>query len=129
MSLDERRKWFEAHDDGHPILVAERDGQVAAFGALSKFHERSAYRRTTENAVYVRHDFVGQGIGSAMLAALIDRAKAIGHHAIIALIDSEQEASIRLHEKHGFVRCGHLKQVGFKMGRWLDVIYLEYLIR
>jgi phosphinothricin acetyltransferase len=127
-SPDERRSWFDVHGPSHPITVAEIGQEVVGYGSLSPFHERSAYRLTVENSIYVRHDFIGQGIGTALLADLISRARSLGHHAIIAGADSEQTASLHFHERHGFVRCAHLKQVGFKFGRWLDVIYLELLL-
>jgi L-amino acid N-acyltransferase YncA len=128
-SLDDRRRWFDAHGPSHPIIVAEIDGRVGGFGSLSPFRERSAFRFTVENALYVAHDLMGRGIGGAMLADLIGRGGQLGHRAIVAVIDAEQAGSIRIHERHGFVRCAHFKEVGFKFGRWLDVICLELLLQ
>jgi L-amino acid N-acyltransferase YncA len=128
LSLEDRRRWFEAHDSAHPVVVAEAQEEIVGFGALSHFRQQGGFRITAENALYVRHDTTGHGIGSAILADLITRARAIGYRAIVAVIDAEQASSIRLHERHGFVRCAHLRQVGFKRGRWLDVIYLELLL-
>jgi L-amino acid N-acyltransferase len=121
----ERQVWLTAHGPRHPVTVAEIDGQVVGWGSLSPFHQRSAYRRTVESSIYVRHDRHRQGIGAALLQDLIERARVIGHHAIIAGIDSEQTASIAIHSKFGFEQVGHLKEVGFKYDRWLDVIYME----
>ena len=111
-----------------PVTVAEVDGEVVGWGSLSPYHPRSAYRRTVENSVYVRHDRHRQGIGAALLADLIDRAAALGHHAIIAGIDSEQTPSVAIHRRFGFEHVGHLRQVGFKFGRWLDVIYMQRML-
>ena len=127
-STGERRRWFDAHDARHPIVVAECGDEIVGFGALSPFRERSAFGFTVEDAVYVRHDRTGRGIGGEILTDLIQRARAIGLHAIIAVIDAEQAGSIGLHEGHGFVRCGELRGVGFKFGRWLNCVYLEYLL-
>jgi len=127
-SSEERAQWFAAHDADHPITVAERDGEVIGWGSLSKFHPRSAYKNTIENSVYVRHDLHRQGIGFALLADLVERAKAIGHHTIMALIDFEQPGSIALHEKLGFIEVGRLREVGFKLGRWRDVVYLQRIL-
>ena len=127
-SAHERRLWFESHGASHPIIVAELHQQIVGYGALSPFHRRSAYRFTAENSVYVRDDMRGQGIGRELLLDLLDRARLLRFRAIIALVDAEQESSIRLHERHGFARCAHLKQVGYKFGRWLDVIYLQCLL-
>ena len=69
-----RQAWFAGRGPEHPVTVAELDGEVVGWGALSRFHPRSAYARTVENAVYVRHDRHRRGVGSALLADLIDRA-------------------------------------------------------
>ena len=127
-TADERAAWFASHGPDHPVTVMERDGQVVGWGSLSKFHPRSAYRTTVENSVYVRHDCHRQGFGGALLADLIERAKGIGHHSIIALIDSGQHGSLALHGRHGFVKAAHLREVGFKFGRWGDVIYLQRML-
>ena len=81
-----------------------------------------------ENSIYIHHDHQRRGVGAALLTELIARARAIGFHAIIAGIDGEQTASVAIHSKFGFQKVGHLKQVGFKFGRWLDVIYMELLL-
>jgi phosphinothricin acetyltransferase len=127
-SMAERETWFAQHGEKHPITVAQRDGQLIGWASLSRFHARSAYRFTVENSVYVRHDLHNQGIGSALLADSIARAKSCGHRTIIALIDADQAPSIALHRKFGFEQVAHLKQVGFKFGRWLDVIYLQKML-
>jgi len=126
-SLDERRKWYDQHGEKHPITVALISDKIVGWGSLSKFHARSAYRFTVENSVYVHHEHYKQGLGSAILGDLIKRAKALGHHTIIAGIDSEQAGSIALHSKFGFQKVAHLKQVGYKHDRWLDVLYMELL--
>ena len=126
--LDGRRKWFANHGPAHPITVATINGRVVGWGSLSMYHPRSAYRLTVENSVYIHHEFQRQGIGSLILADLIERARMIGHRAIIAGADADQLASISLHEKFKFEKVGHLKKVGFKFGRWLDVIYMELLL-
>ncbi len=98
------------------------------WASLSPYHARSSYRHTIENSVYVHHQWHRCGIGSLLLRNLIDRASAVGHRAVIAGIDAEQTASVALHKKFGFETVGHLKQVGYKFGRWLDVIYMERLL-
>lgn len=127
-TADERAAWFAAHGPKHPVVVAEREGEIIGWGSLSKFHPRSAYGRTVENSVYVRHDLHRQGIGRALLADLVERANDAGHHTILALIDTEQRGSIAMHEKMGFVEVGRLREVGFKFGRWLDVVHLQRMV-
>jgi phosphinothricin acetyltransferase len=124
-TLEDRRKWLAHHGPQHPVIVAELEGKVVGWGSLSAYHARSAYRRTVENSVYVHHEFHRRGIGSLLLQELIARSHVLGHRTIIAGIDAEQIGSVVLHEQFQFEKVGHLKQVGFKFGRWLDVIYME----
>lgn len=126
--LEARWQWFGRHGDEHPVIVAELDGQVIGWGSLSAYHPRSAYRRTVENSVYVHHQHHRRGIGSLLLQELIARARKLGHHAIIAGIDAEQTGSVALHVRFRFEKVGHFKQIGFKFGRWLDVIYMELVL-
>jgi phosphinothricin acetyltransferase len=102
---------------------------VVGWGSLSGYRERSAYRFTCENSVYVRHDLHGRGIGSALLTDLIERATLLDYRSIIAGIDGEQTASIALHAKFGFVDCGRQVKVGFKFERWLDVVFMQKHLR
>ena len=124
----QREAWFDAHGAEHPVTVIESEGKVVGWGSLSTFHARSAYRRTVENSVYVRLDLHRRGIGAALLDDLIRRATALGHHTIIAGIDAEQGPSISIHRKFGFEDVARLKEVGFKFGRWLDVIYMQKML-
>ncbi len=125
---EERRAWFAAHGPEHPVIVAELDGDVVGWGSLSKFHSRAAFRRTVEDSVYIRHDRQRRGIGGALLAELLVRGHAAGHHSIIAAIDAEQAGSVELHARHGFTPAGRLREVGNKFGRWLDLVYWERLL-
>ena len=124
----DRASWFAHHGPSHPVTVVERGAQVVGWGSLSRFHARSAYARTVEDSVYVHHDHYRQGIGRAILADLIERAKAAGHHTIIAGIDAEQTASAALHQDAGFTKVALLSEVGFKFDRWLDVIYMQRML-
>jgi L-amino acid N-acyltransferase len=126
--LESRRKWFDAHVGKYPATVAMIEDVIVGWGSLSSFHTRSAYRQTVENSLYVHHEMHRRGIGAAILRDLIERAKKLGHHTIIAGIDGEQEASMALHAKFGFEKVAHLKQLGFKFGRWLDVIYMQLML-
>ncbi|HLX61255.1 MAG TPA: GNAT family N-acetyltransferase [Planctomycetota bacterium] len=125
----ERAAWFDAHGAAHPITVAERGGEVAGWASLSKFHPRAAYGRTVENSVYVRHDLHGCGIGKALLLDSIARARALGHHTIIAGISADQIPSVALHRSAGFVEVARLREVGYKFDRWLDVIYMQLMLK
>jgi phosphinothricin acetyltransferase len=124
-----RRVWFDRHDPAHPITVAELEGAVVGWGSLSPFRERSAYRFTVENSVYVDHQYQRRGIGGALLADLIGRARVSGHRTIIAAIDAAQDSSIAVHARYGFVTAGRLHEVGYKFDRWLDVVYMQLMLR
>jgi L-amino acid N-acyltransferase len=127
-TMEDRQKWFAAHGPKHPVTVTERDGEVIAWASLSPFHRRAAYRNSVENSIYVRHDLHKQGLGSALLADLIARARAVNHHTILALIDASQQGSIALHHRFNFTKVAHLKEVGHKFDRWLDVVYMQLIL-
>lgn len=127
-TLEGRRQWFEHHGERYPVTVAEVEERVIGWGSLSAYHARSAYRHTVENSVYVDYRHHRRGLGSLLLQDLISRARGLGHRVIIAGIDGGQTASVALHAKFGFIEVGRLREVGFKFGRWLDVIYMELLL-
>ena len=129
-TLEHRIAWFEDHvKNSYPVFVAVNEmGRVAGWSALNRFHDRLGYRFTAENSVYVAADQRGKGIGTMLMPPLVEAARTRGLHAILALIDAENESSIRLHARFGFERVALLKQVGFKFGRWLDVVFMERLL-
>jgi L-amino acid N-acyltransferase YncA len=108
-------------------LVAEDEaGLVIGYGYFAPFRERSAYRFTAEDSVYVRDDIRGQGVGKALVAELIARGEARGFRQMIAVIgDSENTGSIGLHISLGFRQVGVLKAAGMKFGRWVDVVQMQ----
>ncbi len=124
----ERAEWFAAHGSEYPVIVGLRDGEVVAWGSVSPFHRRAAYRPTVENSVYVHHELLGQGIGRSLLTDLIQRATAKGFHSIMALISADQTASVKLHERLGFEKVALLREVGRKFDQWLDVIYMQRML-
>jgi phosphinothricin acetyltransferase len=127
-SLSDRRAWLERHGGPHPVLVAERSGEVLAWGALSPFHPRAAYRFSVEDSLYVRHDQQRRGLGKALLSELLKAARAQARHTVIALVSAEQAGSIALHEQFGFTRCAYLREAGYKFETWLDVAFLQLLL-
>ncbi len=129
-TLEHRQAWFEDHArNNYPVFVAaDTAGRVVGWSALNRYHDRMGYRFTTENSVYVAADQRGKGIGKLLMPPLIQGARERGFRAILAAIDAENDVSIRLHAAFGFERVGQFKQVGFKFGRWLDVVYMELLL-
>ncbi|MFG2115910.1 GNAT family N-acetyltransferase [Streptomyces sp. NPDC048718] len=123
-SSEEAAAWLTVHLGRGSALVAEVDGEVAGFAVYGPWRELDGFRHTVENSVYVREDRHGRGIGSALLAALIDSARAAGHHVVVAGIEAENTSSIRLHQRFGFEHAGTVPEVGTKFGRWLDLALL-----
>jgi phosphinothricin acetyltransferase len=124
----QRAAWLAEHGERYPVIVAEAGGEVVGWGSLSRYLRRAAYAPTVENSVYVREDQHGRGIGSALLAELIRRGTALGYHSILAGISADQAASVALHQKFDFVKVGHLREVGFKFGRRLDVLWFQRML-
>jgi phosphinothricin acetyltransferase len=127
-TLDERLRWLEGRGDRHPVIVAEIDRRVVGWAALSMFRGRAAYANTAELGVYVHRDYHRRGFGRRLVAELTARGRAAGLHAIVGGCCSESTASIALLEASGFRQVAHFHEVGFKFGRWLDVIFLERLL-
>jgi L-amino acid N-acyltransferase YncA len=124
---ESRRAWFSGRGPRHPVIVAEVDGAVVAWGSLSPFHKREAYAGTVENSVYVSHLHLRLGLGTKIMEELIRRARTAGTHTIVAVISADQEGSIALHRSLGFTETGRLREVGRKFGRLLDVVYMQLM--
>jgi L-amino acid N-acyltransferase len=128
-TLEDRQIWFEAHSpETHPVILAILDEVIVGWGAVSQFRPRAGYAHSVEASVYLRHDVRGRGIGKAILLDLIARAKAAGHHTLVGGASGDQTASLALQKSLGFEQIGHFKEVGFKFGRWLDVIYSQLML-
>ena len=122
--MTRRRAGFLAK--GMPYLVAEQDGAVLGYAYAGPFRLRAAYRYTVEDSVYVSPDAVGKGVGKALLAALIAACEALGLRQICAVIgDSGNTASIALHASLGFEQKGVFPDMGYKFGRWVDLVWMQ----
>jgi L-amino acid N-acyltransferase YncA len=111
---------------GYPVLVAIDDNQtVAGYASFGDWRAFDGYRHTVEHSVYVRQDCRGAGIGKALMVVLIERARAIGKHVMVAGIEAKNVGSIELHKKLGFEQVGLLTEVGTKFGQWLDLAFLQ----
>ena len=110
-----------------PFIVAVSDsGELVGFAYLAPWRQKSAYRKTSENTIYLKQGAIGQGIGPRLLAELLRLGKEAGINEVVAVIsDSDAETSIKMHKKFGFKKVGHLPRVGFKFNRWLGVILLQ----
>ncbi|KGJ05138.1 acetyltransferase [Paracoccus halophilus] len=111
---------------GYPVLVAvSPERGVMGYASFGDWRAWDGYRHTVEHSVYIRADCHGQGLGAAMMTALIRRARDSGKHVMVAAIESGNARSIRLHEKLGFVHCGRMNEVGTKFGKWLDLTFMQ----
>lgn len=128
-TLEMRKEWFEQRQkEGFPIFVAMEGEKMLGFSSYGPFRPWPGYKKTVENSVYVSADSRGRGVGKLLIPPLIEAAKQMGLHAMLAGIEAENEASISLHEKFGFVEVAHFKEVGWKFGRWMDLKFLELII-
>jgi phosphinothricin acetyltransferase len=122
--MDGRRRAVQ--DRGLPYLVAELDGQVLGFAYAGPFRPRAAYRYTLEDSVYVSPDAKGKGVGRAVLSAVIAACEALGIRQLMAVIgDTENAGSVGLHRSLGFEQTGVGRSVGFKHGRWVDIVHMQ----
>ena len=126
-TVDEMAGRFAAvRDRGLPWLVAEEDGRVLGYAYAGAFRPRAAYRYTVEDSIYVAPDASGRGLGRSLLQALIADCEALGLRQMAAVIgDSGNAASIALHKSCGFELKAILPGLGFKFGRWVDVVWMQ----
>lgn len=108
-----------------PHLVADASGVVAGYAYAAPFRKRPAYRYTVEHSIYIHKDYRGAGIGRLLLSHLIDACAGAGCRQMIAVVDSANLPSLRLHESCGFIRSGVLRSVGFRFGRWTDSVFMQ----
>lgn len=118
-------KFFESAE-GYPFFVAENDEKkIIGFGLLHKFHPATSFLHTAEVTYFIAPEYNRQGIGNQILEKLIEQAKAIPVTNILASISSENEESLRFHQKNGFEECGRFKKVGKKFGRYFDILWMQ----
>ena len=126
--LADRQRWFESHGVRHPVLVAVVDRRVVGWSSLSKWSDRCAYDGTAETTFYVKSEFQGCGIGRELKSKIIDEARRLGFHSLIARVAEGSLASLHLNQECGFVMVGTLREVGRKFGRLLDVHILQKML-
>ena len=116
-------------EQNYPFFVGEENGEIIGCAFAHQFKARRAYRHSVEVSVYLKNGFEGNGVGSALYQKLFSEISQRDFHAVIAGISLPNDASIRLHEKFGFEKVAHFKEVGFKFGRWIDVGYWQLINR
>lgn len=128
-TVEERLAWWRARQQQRfPVLVATEGAAVKGFATFGDFRTWPGYRFTVEGTIHIHASACGQGIGKALLAELICRATTLGKHTMIAGVDSENQVSIQFLQRAGFVQVAHLREIGYKFGRYLDLIFLQYFL-
>lgn len=126
LDLDNRRRWLGARRArGFPVLVAETGDGVQGYASYGPFRDWDGYAATVEHSLYIDARARGRGLGRLLMAALIERARAAGLHAMIGGIDADNAVSIRLHRALGFAEVARLPEVGRKFDRWLDLVLMQ----
>lgn len=126
VDADNRIAWFEARALlGYPVIVSEESGVVTGYASFGDWRAFDGFRHTVEHSVYVHPDHQGKGLGLALMERLIEEAKRIGKHVMVAGIEAQNQGSIHLHQKLGFTITGQMPQVGTKFGRWLDLTFMQ----
>jgi len=121
--------WYDTKmERGFPMIVARDASGITGFGTFGEFRAWPGYRHSVEHSVHVRSDRRGQGVGRALLVELVARATELRKHVMIAGIDADNAVSIGLHLSLGFTRVGHFHEVGFKFGRWLDLVFMQCIL-
>jgi L-amino acid N-acyltransferase YncA len=129
MIIDEYRGWWHARTaQEYPVLVAADGQAIAGYASFGDFRAWPGYRFTVEHTVHVRDDCRGRGVGTALVGALIDRAQLLRKHVMIAGVDADNAASLRFHQRLSFEQVAHFREVGFKFGRWLDLVFLQRML-
>lgn len=128
--LTDQMNWFNQKTlHQFPVIVAESDSVVIGFGTYGTFREKIGYQFTVEHSVYVAPEYIGRGIGKLLLTELISIAKAKGIHVMIGGIDASNADSIEFHRKFGFTECGIIREAGFKFDRWLDLQFMQLILK
>lgn len=129
LTISEVEKWIKETTSTFPWFVFEEKEELLGYAHASSWKSRCAYRNSVESTVYLRPTAFGKGIGSKLYDRLLTELRKLGFHAIIGGIALPNKASIALHEKFGFEKIGHFKEVGNKFNQWIDVGYWQLLIQ
>jgi L-amino acid N-acyltransferase YncA len=127
-TAEERRQWLAGKSARHPVFVAERAGAVVAWGSLNVFNARSCYDHVADFSVYVARERRGEGLGRAMLAHLVEAARALGFHKLVLSTFPFNDAGVALYERQGFRTVGIYREQGRLDGKWVDILIMEKLL-
>jgi phosphinothricin acetyltransferase len=127
VTVADRLNWWQTRrGQGYPVLVAVEQQSVIGFASFGDFRAWPGYRYTVEHTVHVHPAWRGRGVGSQLISELISRARTAGKHVMLGAVDAENSPSLRFHERLGFEPVAHFHEIGYKFGRYLDLIFLQY---
>jgi phosphinothricin acetyltransferase len=126
-TLEERAAWMRARNaQGFPVLVAERGGEILGFASYGEWRGAfPGYRHTVEHSVHLADGARGLGLGGALMRHLFDLAREAGLHVMLGAVDADNANSLKFHDRLGFERVAHFREVGRKFGRWLDLVFVQ----
>lgn len=128
-TLIEVEKLFEEKlKDGYPILIGEVGGEIAGYATFGRFRAKPGYDKTMEHSIYLTKKAQSKGLGTEMMRQLIQIAKEDGYHVMIAGMDSENTGSYQFHERLGFKEVARFPEVGFKFGKWLNLVFMQLIL-
>ena len=128
LTLTEMENRIKETTVNFPWIVYVDKNKVLGYAYASRWRTRSAYKHTAESTVYLHHDSTGRGIGTALYSNLLNSIKEAGYHAVMGSLGLPNDKSAGLHQKFGYVKVAHMKEVGYKFGKWIDVGYWELLL-
>src|SRR2546427_4308592 len=124
----ERREWLAQRGLRHPVIVGDANGEVVGWASLNQFNPRDAYAHVVDFSIYVERGWRGKGVGTALLARLIDLARTLGYHKMVLAALPHNEAGLALYSRAGFTRVGIYHEQGKLDGRWVDVLLMEKIL-
>jgi len=127
-TAEERAEWMAAKSARYPVLVAVDGDELLGWGSLNQFNSRTAYDHVVDFSIYVAREARGRGVGNALLAALVERAREIGFHKMVLAAFPFNDRGMKLYERHGFRTGGVYKEQGMLDGKWVDVILMEKIL-
>jgi L-amino acid N-acyltransferase YncA len=127
LSAEDMRERIIEFSENYPYVVAEEDGRIYGYAFATQFKMRQAYEFSAEVSIYVNANEKQKGIGSLLYERLFEELRQTDIHALVAGISLPNDGSVRFHEKLGFEKVAHFKEVGYKLGRWVDVGYWELI--
>ena len=129
LTVDEMKERIKSKNKNLPWIIFEENNEVLGYAYATEWKSRSAYRFSVESTVYLKHDSLGKGLGTKLYTELLNRIECSDIHVVIGGIALPNKPSIDLHEKLGFEKVAHFKEVGYKFGSWVDVGYWELIVK